>query len=76
MSDEAKEKIARNFIRETIEKYKEDTIEMDENILLRLQKSAIGYSNAREIKHLIQNTFSLYAIRKLCLNDVKSESSD
>ena len=76
LSDEAKEKIARNFIQETIEKYKEDTIEMDENILLRLQKSAIGYSNAREIKHLIQNTFSLYAIRKLCLNDVKSESSD
>ena len=76
LSDEAKEKIARNFIQETIEKYKEDTIEMDENILLRLQKSAIEYSNAREIKHLIQNTFSLYAIRKLCLNDVKSESSD
>ena len=76
LSDEAKEKIARNFIQETIEKYKEDTIEMDENILLRLQKSAIGYSNTREIKHLIQNTFSLYAIRKLCLNDVKSESSD
>ena len=76
LSDEAKEKIARNFIQETIEKYKEDTIEMDENILLRLQKSAIGYSNTREIKHLIKNTFSLYAIRKLCLNDVKSESSD
>ena len=76
LSDEAKEKIARNFIQETIEKYKEDTIEMDENILLRLQKSAIGYSNTRDIKHLIQNTFSLYAIRKLCLNDVKSESSD
>ena len=29
LSDEAKEKIARNFIQETIEKYKEDTIEMD-----------------------------------------------
>lgn len=74
LSDEAKEKIARNFIQETIEKYKEDTIEMDENILLRLQKSAIEYSNAREIKHLIQNTFSLYAIRKLCLNDKINES--
>lgn len=74
LSDEAKEKIARNFIQETIEKYKEATIEIDENILLRLQKSAIGYSNAREIKHLIQNTFSLYAIRKLCLNDKINES--
>lgn len=76
LSDEAKEKIARNFIQETIEKYKEDTIEIDGNILLRLQKSAIRYSNAREIKHLIQNTFSLYAIRQICLNDVKSESND
>ncbi len=76
LSDEAKEKIARNFIQETIEKYKEDTIKMDENILLRLQKSAIAYSSAREIKHLIQNTFSLYAIRQLCLNDVTSESND
>ena len=70
LSDEAKEKIARNFIQECIEKYKEDGIEMDRGILLRLQKSAIEYSNAREIKHLIQNTFSLYAIRQLCLNDV------
>ena len=76
MSNEAKEKIARNFIQESIEKYEEDGIEMDKNILLRLQKSAIAYSNAREIKHLIQNTFSLYAIRQLCLNDVTSELND
>ena len=76
LSNEAKEKIARNFIQESIEKYEEDGIEMDKNILLRLQKSAIAYSNAREIKHLIQNTFSLYAIRQLCLNDVSSELND
>lgn len=76
LSNEAKEKIARNFIQESIEKYEEDGIEMDKNILLRLQKSAIAYSNAREIKHLIQNTFSLYAIRQLCLNDVTSELND
>lgn len=74
LSDEAKEKIARNFIQETIEKYKEDSIEMGRNILLLLYKSAIGYSNAREIKDLIQNTFSLYAIRQLCLNDKINES--
>lgn len=76
LSNEAKEKIARNFIQESIKKYEEDGIEMDKNILLRLQKSAIAYSNAREIKHLIHNTFSLYAIRQLCLNDVTSESND
>lgn len=69
LSDEAKEKIAKDFIQETMEKYKEDGIEMDRGILLRLQKSAIEYSNAREIKHLIQNTFSLYAVRKLCVSD-------
>ncbi len=76
LSDEAKEKIARNFIQESIEEYEEDGIEMNKNILMRLQKSAIAYSNAREIKHLIQNTFSLYAIRQLCLNDVTNESND
>lgn len=76
LSDEAKEKIARNFIQESIEEYEEDGIEMNKNILLRLQQSAIAYSNAREIKHLIQNTFSLYAIRQLCLNDVTNESND
>lgn len=73
LSDEAKEKIARNFIHECIEKYKEDGIEMETDILLRLQRSAIEYSNVREIKHLIQNTFSLYAIRQLCLDDTASE---
>lgn len=74
LSDEAKEKIAKRFIQETIEKYKNSDIELDENILQHLQKAAISYSNAREIQHLIQNTFSLYAIRHLCQNDKSNES--
>lgn len=76
LSDEAKEKIAKKSICETNEKYKENGIKIDEDILLRLQKSAIKYSNAREIKHLIQNTFSLFAIRQICLDDKKSESNN
>lgn len=65
LSNKAKEKIANNFIQEISKRYKEDNIVIDKNTLLNLQKATIEYSNAREIKHLIQSTFSLYAIRKL-----------
>ncbi len=62
----AKEKITDKIIHQTSEEYKKKAICLDEMILQRLRSAAIQCSNVREIKRLIKNTFSLYAVRKLC----------
>ena len=62
----AKEKITDKIIHQTSEEYRKKAICLDEMILQRLRLAAIQCSNVREIKRLIKNTFSLYAVRKLC----------
>lgn len=62
----AKEKITDKIIHQTSEEYKKKEICLDEMILQRLRSAAIQCSNVREIKRLVKNTFSLYAVRKLC----------
>lgn len=70
LSREAKTRIAADYYQEISEKYKEENIELDEETLSCLQKATVELSNAREIKRLIQDTFSYLAIRKLCLEDI------
>ena len=38
----------------------------DSKLFEKLKEAAITASNAREIKHLVKDTFSLLAIRKIC----------
>ena len=38
----------------------------DNKLFEKLKEAAITASNAREIKHLVKDTFSLLAIRKIC----------
>lgn len=66
LSVEAKEKIAKNIIEEISYQYNKDCIGIDDAILERLIKTALYCDNVREIKRIVKDTFSLYAVRKLC----------
>lgn len=71
LSVDAKAKIAELFINKISAGFKKDGIEMEPPILGRLKDRAIECTNVREIKRLIKDTFSLYAIRKLCSSKEK-----
>lgn len=62
LSNEAKKKIAEL----EIERLKTDFNIEDSKLFEKLKEAAITASNAREIKHLVKDTFSLLAIRKIC----------
>ena len=62
LSNEAKKKIAEL----EIERLKTDFNIEDNKLFEKLKEAAITASNAREIKHLVKDTFSLLAIRKIC----------
>ena len=49
-----------------IERLKTDFNIEDNKLFEKLKEAAITASNAREIKHLVKDTFSLLAIRKIC----------
>lgn len=66
LSADAKARIAELTINEISASFKEDGIEIEQSILKRLKNRAIECTNVREIKRLIKDTFSLYAIRNLC----------
>lgn len=66
LSIDAKCKIADKIIDEVVLKYQKNNVEMDVQTLQRLKMVAVNRSNAREIQHLIENTFALLAIRKIC----------
>ena len=60
LSGIAKEKIAER----EIERLKEDYDIEDRELFDKIKKGAVTQSNAREIKHLIKDTFSLVALKK------------
>ena len=62
LSGIAKEKIAER----EIERLKEDYDIEDRELFDKIKKGAVTQSNAREIKHLIKDTFSLVALKKIC----------
>lgn len=62
LSDIAKEKIAER----EIERLKEDYDIEDRELFDKIKKGAVSQSNAREIKRLIKDTFSLVALKKIC----------
>ena len=62
LSNEAKKKIAELEIK----RLKTDFNIEDNKLFEKLKEAAITASNAREIKHLVKDTFSLLAIRKIC----------
>lgn len=62
LSDIAKEKIAER----EIERLKEDYDIEDRELFDKIKKGAVTQSNAREIKRLIKDTFSLVALKKIC----------
>lgn len=68
LSAMAKGKIAER----EIERLKKDYDITDEELLDRLKKASVTLSNAREIKHLIKDTFSLVAINKICSENVNN----
>ena len=66
LSIEAKARIANKIIEETIKNFDKNGIKLDENVKKRLEDNVIQCSNVREIQRLIERTFSLIAIRKIC----------
>ena len=62
LPDMAKEKIAER----EIERLKKDYDIEDRELFDKIKKGAVTQSNAREIKHLIKDTFSLVALKKIC----------
>lgn len=62
LSGMAKEKIAER----EIERLREDYDIEDRELFDKIKKGAVTQSNAREIKHLIKDTFSLVALNKVC----------
>ncbi len=67
LSEEAKLKIAEMSILEVQMKYKEEKgIEMTEQYLNNLKSVAVKCRNAREIHHLVSDTFALYYIKQIC----------
>ena len=62
LPDMAKEKIAER----EIERLKKDYGIEDRELFDKIKKGAVTQSNAREIKHLIKDTFSLVVLKKIC----------
>ena len=62
LPDMAKEKIAER----EIERLKKDYDIEDRELFDKIKEGAVTQSNAREIKHLIKDTFSLVALKKIC----------
>lgn len=58
-----------------IERLKKDYDITDEELFDRLKKASVTLSNAREIKHLIKDTFSLVAINKICSENVNNNQN-
>lgn len=67
----AKEEIAESIIEENLQKYRDNGLKIGSDILVRLKAGALNCSNVREIKRLIRDTFSLWAIRQICNSDDK-----
>lgn len=67
LSTDAKRKIVEKIMNETIDKFKKKDVTLNVDIQNRLKQEAIRCSNVREIQRLIENTFSLAAIRKMCI---------
>lgn len=63
LPDMAKEKIAER----EIERLKKDYDIEDRELFDKIKEGAVTQSNAREIKHLIKETFSLVALKKIYL---------
>lgn len=68
LSAGAKEKIAER----EIESLKKDYNITDEKLLGRLKEATVTLSNAREIKRLIKDTFSLVAIKRICSENINN----
>ena len=58
----AKEKIAER----EIESLKKDYDIEDKELFDKIKRGSVTQSNAREIKHLVKDTFSLVALKKIC----------
>ncbi|MDE6566553.1 MAG: ATP-dependent Clp protease ATP-binding subunit, partial [Lachnospiraceae bacterium] len=70
LSEEAKLKIAERCISEVQMKYKEEKgMDMPEQYLDNLKTAAVKCRNAREIHHLVSDTFALYYIKQVCGDD-------
>ncbi len=70
LGEDAKLKITEVSISEVKMKYKEEKgMEMPEHYLDNLKTAAIKCRNAREIQHLVSDTFALYYIKQICEND-------
>ncbi len=69
LSEDAKLKIMEMSISKVQMKYKEEKgIEMSEQYLDSLKSVAVKCRNAREIHHLVSDTFALYYIKQICGN--------
>lgn len=66
MSNEAKKEIADVYINEVSSDYDARGIKLSEDVLERLRKGTLYCNNAREVKRLIKDVYSLMAIRKIC----------
>ena len=67
LSEDAKLKIMEMSISKVQMKYKEEKgIEMSEQYLDSLKSVAVKCRNAREIHHLVSDTFALYYIKQIC----------
>lgn len=66
LSNDAKVKIADRAIKETFSKFDMDSDDVSDNVVNQIKNCAVKCSNARAIKRLVEETFSLIAIRKIC----------
>lgn len=66
LSNEAKKEIADVYINEVSSDYDTRGIKLSEDVLERLRKGTLYCNNAREVKRLIKDAYSLMAIRKIC----------
>lgn len=69
LSPYAKIQIADKIINEIFQQYNKEDVEISNIILERLKENSVKCSNAREIRRLIEDTFSLSAVRKICEKD-------
>lgn len=67
LSEEAKLEIAETFILSEQTKYKQEKdMEISEQYINNLRRLVIKCRNAREIQHLVSDTFALYYIKQIC----------
>lgn len=66
LSNEAKIKIASKAIGEILLNYDMDSDSITDDVVNRIKEYSTKCTNARAIKRLVEETFSLIAIRKIC----------